>query len=108
MIIAKLFKLMIPSDNQEIDKVIKLRDVKTEEPFTLSEEGIVITDKLAELIDAKVGDTITVTTADDVEKEIKVVGVTENYISHYVYMSKSIISTSIWRNLSYKCVVGTG
>ena len=39
---------------------------------------------------AKVGDTITVTTADEVEKEIKVVGIAENYISHYVYMSKAL------------------
>ena len=83
-------QIVIPSDNQEIDKVITLRDVKTEEPFTLSEEGIIITDKLAELIHTNVGDTITVTTADDIEKEIKVVGITENYISHYVYMSKTV------------------
>ena len=70
--------------------MIKLRDVKTKEPFTLSEEGIIITDKLAELINAKVGDMITVTTADNIEKKIKVVGITENYISHYVYMSKAL------------------
>ncbi len=87
---SETVQIVIPSDNQEIDKVIKLRDVKTKEPFTLSEEGIIITDKLAELINANVGDTITVTTADDIEKEIKVVGITENYISHYVYMSKAL------------------
>ena len=74
----------------EIDKTIKLRDVKTEEPFTLSDEGVIITDKLAELINAKIGDTITITTSDDEQKEIKVVGITENYISHYVYMSKEL------------------
>ena len=83
-------QIVVPNDNQEIDKAIKIRDVKTKEPFTLSEEGIIITDKLAELIGAKVGDTITVTTADEVEKEIKVVGIAENYISHYVYMSKAL------------------
>ena len=83
-------QIVVPSDNQEIDKMIKLRDVKTKEPFTLSEEGIIITDKLAELIGTKVGDMIMITTADDIEKEIKVVGITENYISHYVYMSKEL------------------
>ena len=83
-------QIVVPSDNKEIDKMIKLRDVKTKEPFTLSEEGVIITDKLAELINAKVGDMVKVTTADDVEKEIKVVGITENYISHYVYMSKEL------------------
>ena len=67
-----------------------MRDVKIKEPFTLSEEGGIITDKLAELINAKIGDTITITTSDDEQKEIKVVGITENYISHYVYMSKEL------------------
>ena len=87
---SETVQIVVPSDNQEIDKMIKLRDVKTEEPFTLSEEGIIITDKLAELINAKIGDMITVTTADDMEKEIKVAGIAENYISHYVYMSKEL------------------
>lgn len=87
---SETVQIVVPSDNQEIDKMIKLRDVKTEEPFTLSEEGIIITDKLAELINAKVGDMIKVTTADNIEKEIKVAGITENYISHYVYMSKEL------------------
>ena len=87
---SETVQIVVPNDNQEIDKAIKIRDVKTKEPFTLAEEGIIITDKLAELIDAKVGDTITVTTADDIEKEIKVAGIAENYISHYVYMSKEL------------------
>lgn len=93
-------QIVVPSDNQEIDKMIKLRDVKTKESFTLSEEGIIITDKLAELIGAKVGDSITVTTADEVEKEIKVVGIAENYISHYVYMSKELYQQVFEENYS--------
>ena len=87
---SETVQIVIPNDKQEIDKMIKLRDVNTGEPFTLSEDGIIISDKLAELIGAEVGDTITVTTTDDVEKEIKVAGITENYISHYVYMSKEL------------------
>ena len=87
---SETVQIVVPNDKNEIDKMIKLRDVKTKEKFELSEEGIIITDKLAELIGAKVGDTIKVTTNDDIEKEIKIVGITENYISHYVYMSKEL------------------
>ena len=83
-------QIVVPNNHEEFDKVITLRDVKTEEPFTLSEEGIIITDKLAELTNTKVGENITVTNAEDIEKEMKVVGITENYISHYVYMSKEL------------------
>ncbi len=81
-------QLIVPKDNSELEKVINLRDVETEEKLNLGNEGIVITDKLAELIGAKVGDTIKITDSNDVEKEVKVVNIAENYISHYVYMSR--------------------
>ena len=87
---SETVQIVVPKDNQEIDKMIKLRDVETKEKFTLTEDGIIITDKLAELINAKVGDMIKITTSDDIEKEVKIVGITENYISHYVYMSKEL------------------
>ena len=87
---SETVQIVVPKDKNEIDKMIKLRDIKTKEKFELSEEGIIITDKLAELIGAKVGDTIKITTSDNEEKEIKIVEITENYISHYIYMSKEL------------------
>ena len=72
-------------------KVINLKTLKTEDEINLDEEcrdGVVITDKLAELIGAKEGDTITIKDTNDIEKEVKVSKIAENYISHYVYMSK--------------------
>lgn len=83
-------QIVIPKDQQELEKMIKIVDVEEEKNIELSKEGIVITDKLAELINAKKGDTIKITTADEEEKEIKVVAIAENYISHYVYMSKEL------------------
>ena len=87
---SETVQIVVPNDNQEIDKMITLRDAKTKDPFTLSDKGIIITDKLAELIQAKVGDNIWITTSDDIEKEVEIVGITENYISHYIYMSKEL------------------
>lgn len=72
-------------------KVINLKTLKKEDEINLDEEckdGVVITDKLAELIGAKEGDTITIKDTNDIEKEVKVSKIAENYISHYVYMSK--------------------
>ena len=83
-------QIIVPKDKNEIDQTIKLRDVKTKEKFELSEDGVIITDKLSELIDVKVGDTIKLISSNDEEKQVKVVGIAENYISHYVYMSKEL------------------
>ena len=90
-------QIIVPQDNNELDKVIKLYDLK-ENKINLNEDGIVITDKLAQLINAKVGDTITVKDTNDVEKELKIVNIAENYISHYVYMSKSLYEKTYEEN----------
>ena len=90
-------QIIVPQDNNELDKVIKLYDLK-ENKINLNEDGIVITDKLAQLINAKIGDTITVKDSNDVEKELKIVNIAENYISHYVYMSKSLYEKTYEEN----------
>lgn len=83
-------QICVPKQKSEIDKMIHLKDIKTKEKFELSEEGIIITDKLSQLINANVGDIIKIKDSNDVEKEFKVAGITENYISHYVYISKEL------------------
>lgn len=83
-------QIIVPDSNEELDKVIKLIDLETEEKINLNEEGITITDKLAELIGAKVGDTIKVVDSNNEEKELKITNIAENYISHYIYMSKAL------------------
>ena len=82
-------KIIVPKENEELEKVIKLRNLK-EEKINLNQDGVVITDKLAQLINAKIGDTIKVKDSNEVEKELKITDITENYIAHYIYMSKDL------------------
>ena len=56
-------QIIVPKSAEEMKKVISLRELKTEEEINLDEaskDGVIITDKLAELIGAKEGDTITI------------------------------------------------
>lgn len=97
---SETVQIIVPKNSQEINKMINLRDSKTEETLKLSEEGIIITDKVAKLINAKIGDVITIKNADDIEKEVKVKEITQNYISHYVYMSKELYQEVFGENYS--------
>ena len=81
-------QLIIPDDTESIKRVINLLDVETEEELNLGNDGVIITDKLAQLLGVKPGDTITIVDSNDVEKEVKISKIAENYIYHYVYMSK--------------------
>lgn len=85
-------KIIVPKESEELEKVIKLRNLE-EEKINLNKEGVVITDKLAQLINAKIGDTIKVKDSNEVEKELKITDITENYIAHYIYISKDLYET---------------
>ena len=80
-------QIIIPSD--KIDDAVTLKDVKTKEKITLKDDEIYLTDKVAQLLDAKVGEKIILKDNDDKEREITIKGVCENYIYHYMYMTKA-------------------
>lgn len=82
-------QVIIPEDEGTLSGTINLKDVKTKEAIKLQENEICLTDKAAQLIGVKAGDTIILRDSDDNEIEVKVSNVAENYISHYVYMSKT-------------------
>ncbi len=68
---------------------VVLRDRKTQETFDLTEEGAVISEKTATLLDIGVGDTLKVEEEGSVY-EIPVAGITENYMGHYIYLTESV------------------
>lgn len=82
-------QVIIPKDEGDLSGIINLKDVQTKEIVKLQENEICLTDKAAQLIGVKAGDTITLRDSDDNEFEVKISNVAENYISHYVYMSKT-------------------
>lgn len=81
---------IIISGENTLKDMIALKDIKTKESIALQENKIAITDKVAELLNVKKGDTIVLKDNNQVEKEIEISNVVENYISHYVYMSKEL------------------
>ncbi len=81
-------QLIVPKEQNDLDGVINLTDVKTKQKVELQENEICITDKVAELIGVKQGDTITLKDSKDKEIQVKISNVVENYVEHYIYMSK--------------------
>ena len=81
--------LMVPQDAAALNDYIDMHERVSRRPTPLGEEGVVLTEKLAELLDAKAGDTITLINGDDQSAQFTVSGVCENYVSNYVYMSAS-------------------
>ena len=80
--------LRVIYDLEKLPEFIKLQDRVSQNPLTLGQEGVIISEKLAKALNAQVGDTIQLENSDLEIYEVKVAGITENYIGHYMYMSK--------------------
>ena len=78
--------LFAVDDQERFNQFIQLGHRLDNEAVTLPDEGVVVTEKLAELLEVSVGDTITLD--DDGKRvEVRVADIAENYVSHYVYLS---------------------
>ncbi|MDD3303326.1 MAG: FtsX-like permease family protein [Clostridia bacterium] len=83
-------QIIVPKNNEDLGKMIHIADVKSHEVLELKDDEIFITDKVAQLLNVKNGDTIKIENSDKEEKELVIANVIENYVGHYVYMSKSL------------------
>lgn len=81
--------LITPENNNKISDYIRIRNKKTKKTYEITDDGVVITDKIAEILGVKVGDEITVKDSKGKEGKVKVVGIAEMYISHFMFMSKN-------------------
>ena len=79
-------QIIIPKNSETINDVINLIDKNSKEKVDLSNEGVLITDKLAQLLNIKEGDSIILEDADKVQKEFKVSKIVENYVTHFIYI----------------------
>ncbi|MBC1805830.1 FtsX-like permease family protein [Listeria sp. FSL L7-0993] len=84
---AQATSIIVPKNLNELPNYIVLRDRASHTTEKLTDDGAIITEKLAKLFDVKPGDTITVKNAENDKFQIKVSAITENYALHYIYMT---------------------
>lgn len=80
--------LIVPSDSTKLTNYISLRDRKNKNPLVLNENGVIITEKLARLLQVEAGDQIEIEESGSQSQKFTVAGITENYFMNYVYSSK--------------------
>ena len=73
-----------------ISPYLHLNDAKSKKAVTLPAEGVLISEKLAKLLNVKVGDTFTLPNKDGVDVTLTVGGVVEMYAGHFVVMTPEV------------------
>ena len=77
------------TNDSKFNDFIHLRQRVGHKKINLKDDGLVLSEKAARVIGASVGDTIKLKNSDNITVEAKVSDITENYISHYAYMTKN-------------------
>ena len=78
--------LLAVNDPAQLERFLDLRHRLDDGPVDFTDGGVVITEKLAELLEVSVGDTVTLDNGDD-RVEAAVTDIVENYVYHYVYLT---------------------
>ena len=81
-------QIVVAENLNELDGLINVYDVETGEKADIADNEIGLTDKAAELLGVVVGDSIILKNSDDEEFEVKISNIIENYVQHYVFMTK--------------------
>ena len=84
--INKNVNIIVTDEDEKFDEFEHLQDRKSKEKIILPKDGVAITEKLAKLLDVKVGDEIEIINNNDNRAQAKVGAIVERYINHYVYI----------------------
>lgn len=90
----------IAVSSKEIGKYMNLKNRKTQKTIKLDDEGVVLTEKLAILLDVKVGDKITVKDGG-IDATLKVTGITENYLYNYIFFTPNVYERIYGKEIKY-------
>lgn len=74
-------------------------------PVTLNDSGVVVTAKLAETLSIKAGDEINMRTGGE-DHFMRVIGVADNYVYHYVYITAAYYETVFGKAMQYNGFMG--
>ena len=76
--------------SEKLSSYIHLFNAKTKKAVTLPAEGVLISEKLAKLLNVKAGDTFTLPNKDGVDVTLTVGGIVEMYAGHFVIMTPEV------------------
>lgn len=87
--------VVVSENAKKISDYVNLKNPDTGDKIALDSKGVVVTNKLAKLLDIEAGDKITVDLGEKGSFSFEVSDITENYALHYVYISPELYEETV-------------
>lgn len=96
--------LNVPENTEDFSRLVVFENRVTKERYSLDNDGVILTEKMAKTLDVEAGETIEI--QDDVKGEIpiKVESICENYMGHYLYMTSELYEELYGKEPEYNAV----
>ncbi|WP_297581461.1 ABC transporter permease [uncultured Lactobacillus sp.] len=82
--------IIVPEKSSEISKYISLRNRTSGQKISLNNKGIVISEKLAKLLNLSVGDDLSLINTNGKKVKLPISNICEMYMGHYVLMNSNV------------------
>lgn len=92
--------ISVPQNPNELESIISLHTRKYKNTLDLTDDGVLINEKLSDELGIKVGDTIKLS-CNEGEAEVKVCGIFEQYIQNYIYMTPKLYTSLFGKEAMY-------
>ena len=93
------------SSVEDIPKFVDFHDRRSKEQYKLSDEGAVISEKTARLLEVKQGDVIELKEEGSKNKKIKISNICENYLGHYIYITPAYYEEIHGKKAEYNSIL---
>lgn len=80
-------KLIVAGDTNDFNNYMSLQDRKTKEKLELSDDGAIISERLANLLEVAKGDTFIFTDSEGKDRKVMVTDICEMYAGHFMFMN---------------------
>ena len=102
--VTSSLNLNVPHNNEKFLEMVTLCNRKTGENYTLKDDGVIITEKLSNLLNVKNGDKFTIN-YNNKSVEVKVSGIAEHYVFSNIYMSRNLYEKLYGENARYNMIM---
>lgn len=91
--------LLSPEKMDGFSDFITVRNRKDRSEMKLSDTDVILSEKLAQLLDVETGDQITVQDDKEMDRRMTITGITEMYMGHYIFMGKEAYASTFDKEL---------